>query len=347
LLQIKQQVELKALSTMAVSAKAARLVELNSVDAIKQGMGQIQAEANKLIVGGGSNILFVGDYDGLILYPQLFGIEVVSQTDEQIRVSVGASENWHQWVQHANQQGWYGLENLALIPGTVGASPVQNIGAYGVEVKQFIHLVECFDLTTGELKVFDNASCEFAYRDSAFKQAGQGCYLVTRVEFNLLKQPQLILSYKPLADFFADKVNVSAKQVLDKVCQIRSEKLPDPNVLPNCGSFFKNPVISQQQFEQLQQRFSNIVAYPTDNGVKLAAGWLIDNAGYKGKRVGNIGVHQHQALVLVNYGESDGSKIKALAEEIQQLVLQKYDVMLEAEVRMEGMVNLERITKKA
>lgn len=333
---VKTQVELKKLTTFKVSATASHFLSLNSVNAAVAAIDQIKAYQDKMVLGGGSNVLFVGDYQGLIIYPQLFGIQLIDETEEQVRVSVAASENWHDWVLHSNKKGWYGLENLALIPGTVGAAPVQNIGAYGVEVRQFIHQVECIDLTSGEVLLLTNAQCEFDYRDSFFKRAGQGKYLVTRVEFNLKKQPDLCLSYRPLAEHFKFQDEVSAKGVIDRVCHIRQQKLPNPNELPNAGSFFKNPVVSKEHYEILKRDHPEIVAYPMEEGFKLAAGWLIEQAGYKGMREGDIGVHCEQALVLVNYGEDDGAKIEQLANKIQQGIWNKFKVELEPEVRIEG-----------
>jgi len=204
LLQITKQVQLKKLTTFNVSAIASNFIQLDSVEAILQAMPLINQFSRRLVLGGGSNILFVGDYQGLILYPQLFGIELLSEDERSCRVSVGASENWHNWVLKANLNGWHGLENLALIPGTVGAAPVQNIGAYGVEIQQLVHQVQAIDLANGETVFFNNQACKFAYRDSLFKRSGQGKYLVTRVEFNLKKQADLCLEYQPLAEYFAD-----------------------------------------------------------------------------------------------------------------------------------------------
>ena len=336
MLQLSKQVELRDLTTFAVDSIASDFIRLDSLEAATQSIPLINQYAKRMVLGGGSNVLFVGSYEGLIIYPQIGGIELLREDQEHYYVSVGASENWHQWVLLSNQNGWFGLENLALIPGTVGAAPVQNIGAYGVEVQQFIERVECIDLDTGSVLQLSRKDCQFAYRDSLIKQAGQGKYLVTRVEFKLLKQPSLNLSYAPLKELFKDKVDITTEQVIKKVCQIRLEKLPDPVELPNAGSFFKNPVIDQAQFEQLSQKYPEIVAYPLESGVKLAAGWLIDKAGLKGMREENVGVHRNQALVLVNYHQPDGSKIWRLAQKVQNKVFKKYGVKLEPEVRIEG-----------
>lgn len=334
--KVETQVELKDLITFHVSAHAAAFIELDSVRATMQALPAIQSYSKRLVLGGGSNFLFVGDYQGLVIYPRIFGVELLSEDDEHYLVSVGASENWHNLVVQANKNGWYGLENLALIPGTAGAAPVQNVGAYGVEAGDFIHRVEAVDLESGELRLFTNAECQFAYRDSVFKRAGQERFLVTRVEFKLNKQPQLCLDYRPLAESFKNFAKVSPQQLLETICEIRQQKLPDPAELPNAGSFFKNPLVEPSHFDRLKTEYPDIVGHPVDGGVKLAAGWLIDQAGYKGLRQGNVGVHRFQALVLVNYAEVDGNKIWTLAKEIQQSVWQKYGVKLEPEVRVEG-----------
>lgn len=335
-LNIESHVDLKLLNTFAVSARASRFLTLENHEAIIKALPIIQTSSKRLILGGGSNLLFISDFDGLVIFPQIFGIQVISHDEENVLLSVGASENWHEFVVSSVKNGWFGLENLALIPGTVGASPVQNIGAYGVEVKQFIECVECIDLQTGESLIFKNEDCQFAYRDSFFKQADFGRYLITHVQFRLSKTPQLNLTYKPLADFFKDKLDVTPMDVVQEVCKIRSQKLPDPKTLANAGSFFKNPVVSLSQYETLQQSFPDIVAYPVDNDYKLAAGWLIDHAGLKGYRDDDVGVHEHQALVLVNYSATSGKRILALAKKIQEIIAEKYQVKLEAEVRVIG-----------
>ncbi len=333
---IIQQVELRRLATFNVVARADYFLELPSLELTLEMLPEIQKHQKRLVLGGGSNVLFIKDYDGLVLFPQIFGIKLLEETNDTYRISVGASENWHDWVVYSNQQGWYGLENLALIPGTVGAAPIQNIGAYGVEVKKFIHQVEYVNLDTGEQGLFSAKACQFDYRDSLFKQAGQGKYLVTRVEFNLQKRSELCLSYEPLKTDFSNKPDVKPIDLLNRVCELRQAKLPDPKLLPNAGSFFKNPVISQEDFIKIKQDYPNIVSYPDKNGVKLAAAWLIDQAGFKGMRCENVGVHEHQALVLVNYGENEGQKIWDLAQKIQAKVKHQYGIHLEPEVRIES-----------
>ena len=336
MLKTSEQVELKPFNTFRVSAKARHFLQLDSVSDCQAALSLINGHRNRLVLGGGSNLLFIQDFDGLIIYPQIFGIEVLAEDDAAVLLSIGASQNWHEFVLMATDRGWFGLENLALIPGTVGASPVQNIGAYGVEVKQFIQRVHCIDLDTGESLWLTNEACQFGYRDSLFKRAAPGRYLITHIEFKLYKQPHLNLSYQPLAEYFNGHQKVTPSEVLNRVCEIRAQKLPDPQSLANAGSFFKNPVVSQLQFQSLQQRFADIVAFPTDEGVKLAAGWLIEKAGFKGVRQGDVGVHKHQALVLVNYGELKGDKIWQLAVKIQDVVEEQFGVVLEVEVRVIG-----------
>lgn len=333
---INQQVELTQLNTFNVKAKAGYFIQLPSLQAVFDALPQIQQHKQRLVLGGGSNLLFTEDYQGLVLYPQIKGIKLIKQTKDHYFVSVGASENWHNWVVYANQQAWYGLENLALIPGSVGAAPIQNIGAYGVEVKQLIDRVAAIDLDTGKLIEFSNPECQFAYRDSYFKRAVAGKYLITRVDFKLSKTPQLCLTYEPLKSEFANNPQVTALDVLKRVCQLRQAKLPDPQTLPNAGSFFKNPLISPEKFKQLQAAYPQIVFYPDEKAVKLAAAWLIDKAGYKNFRQEKVGTHKQQALVIVNYGETDGQKIYQFAQYIQAKVSQQYGVFLEPEVRVIG-----------
>jgi UDP-N-acetylmuramate dehydrogenase len=337
---ISTNVALRQLNTFNVKAFAASFIQIDSLQQLKSHYAEISSYSERLILGGGSNLLFIGDYPGLVIYPQLKGIQVIAEDDRQVTLRVAASEVWHEFVCYCLDKGYFGLENLALIPGTVGAAPVQNIGAYGVEVEPFIRQIECFDLQQGELTIFSHDDCQFGYRDSLIKQAGQGHYLVTSVDFVLRKKSKLVLTYKPLSEYFANLTSVSPQQVFERVCQIRAEKLPDPAQLANAGSFFKNPVISQQHYQQLKQSFPALVAYPVDSEMaqsyKVAAGWLIEIAGFKGKVIGKVGVHKHQALVLVNYSDDDGSNILALAQTIMQAVKQMFGIKLEAEVRVLG-----------
>jgi len=337
---ISTNVALRKLNTFNVTANAAAFIQIDSVQQLKSHYSEIFSYSERFILGGGSNLLFTGDYSGLVIYPQLKGIQIVSENDEQVILRVAASEVWHEFVGYCLKKGYYGLENLALIPGTVGAAPVQNIGAYGVEVESFIEQVECFDLRKGEFTCLSHHDCRFAYRDSFIKRAGQGNYVVTSVDFMLHKQQQLVLNYKPLLEYFAGQSKVTAQQLFDRVCQIRTEKLPNPVQLANAGSFFKNPLITANHYQNLKQSFPGLVAFPVDGGehkmFKVAAGWLIEKAGFKGQLFGKIGVHEHQALVLVNYSDTDGANIQALAERIMKEIKRLFKIDLEPEVLILG-----------
>lgn len=283
------------------------------------------------ILGEGSNSLFVESQAPIIVQPKFKGIEITEQENHFI-VKAGAAENWHDLVAFCLEQGIYGLENLALIPGCVGAAPVQNIGAYGVEFADYCQTVHWYEFRSKTMQALDNKQCRFAYRDSIFKQALYNKGLITQVTFKFPKAWQANLSYAGLDSLNED---CSAKQVMAKVIELRSSKLPNPKELPNAGSFFKNPVVNAEEFLVLKQAYPTIPNYPQKNGeVKLAAGWLIDQAGLKGFRHEGVGVHQQQALVLVNYSSELGSDIISLAKFVQQKVMAKFSVLITPEVRM-------------
>jgi len=346
LIQITTNISLEHLNSFKVHAKTRAFIQIDHVSQLPELSDEIASYENRLVLGGGSNLLFVSDYDGLVIYPKLKGIQVVAEDNHQIILRVAASENWHEFVQYCLDKKYYGLENLALIPGSVGASPVQNIGAYGVEVESFIQQVECFDLQQTKFLTLSNKECRFSYRDSFIKQAGQGRYLVTSVDFVLQKNLTPVLSYKPLQEYFNGNDLVSAKQIFDRVCFIRSQKLPDPKKLANAGSFFKNPIINKEQYLQLKKDFPESITYPIQQAseegfkvatdYKVAAGWLIEKAGFKGKTFDKVGVHKHQALVLVNYSDTQGKNIWILAQKIMRKVKQIFSIELEVEVRVVG-----------
>ncbi len=335
MLSILPNYPLDQLNSFHVSAKAAAFLRLENLDQLIE-LAKIASDYESvLVLGGGSNLLFVEDFPGLVVYPQLKGIEVIKEDEEEVILRVAASEIWHQLVQYTLHNGYYGLENLALIPGTVGAAPVQNIGAYGVEIKDFIERVHCFDLETAESLVIANQDCLFAYRDSLFKRAGSGKYLVTQVDLCLSKTPRLVLDYQPLKSDFQNITNATPQQVFERVCEVRRSKLPDPEKIANAGSFFKNPLVSAQDYERLKKEYPQMVAYPQADGqYKLAAGWLIDQAGFKGRVFDKVGVHKDQALVLVNYSDTNGRHIWQLAQKIMAKIDEKYQVKLEPEVRI-------------
>jgi UDP-N-acetylmuramate dehydrogenase len=289
-----------------------------------------------LFVGSGSNVLFTQNFIGLIAKMEIMGIKKLNETASNLILEVGAGENWHHFVSYCVQKGWGGLENLSLIPGTVGASPIQNIGAYGVEVQECIHRINAYDTFNNQWITLSNKDCAFGYRTSLFKQVPNR-YIITHVEFILHKQPKLRTDYGAIRDVLHNKgiKNPSLENVAAAVIEIRTNKLPDPKKLGNAGSFFKNPVISKDQFEALEQNFPNMVAYPISNvEYKIAAGWLIEAAGWKGVRKGNVGCYEKQALVIVSYGIVSGKEIFDFSEEIIHSVQEKFKVTLEREVNV-------------
>ncbi|MEO0404434.1 MAG: UDP-N-acetylmuramate dehydrogenase, partial [Bacteroidota bacterium] len=263
------------------------------------------------------------------------GIEVLKEDAEGWEVKVGAGENWHQFVLYCVQQGWAGVENLSLIPGSVGAGPMQNIGAYGVELKERFVCLEAYHLKDGEVHVFDNPSCEFGYRESVFKRKLKGQYVIVSVTFKLLKTSELRTSYGAIQAALEEmQLEPSVKNISEAVISIRQSKLPDPAKIGNSGSFFKNPIVSSAEYSKIQGSHPNVVGYPVDKGVKLAAGWLIDQAGWKGHDRGGYGVHDRQALVLVNRGDATGDAIYQLSEDIISDIKTKFGVSLEREVNV-------------
>ncbi len=292
-------------------------------------------EKSILILGEGSNILFTKHYEGLILLNQIRRMEVKTEDEDWVYLKVNSGENWPALVDYTVDQGWGGLENLSLIPGTVGAAPVQNIGAYGAELKDVLESVEVFNMQTGKTEVFSKAECGFGYRDSIFKTKYKGRYFILSVLLKLSKNPNLNLEYAPLKKKFEnrDPGLISVKEVSDAVKEIRLSKLPDPAKLGNAGSFFKNPVVSFAKIEELAAEYPETPFYKVDEeNYKVAAGWLIEKAGWKGKRIGDAGVHEKQALVLVNYGSVTGEEIFKLSQKIQSSVNSKFGVELECEV---------------
>ncbi|MDR1681531.1 MAG: UDP-N-acetylmuramate dehydrogenase [Prevotellaceae bacterium] len=291
----------------------------------------------RLVLGGGSNMVFCGDFDGLVIHPRMGGIEKQAEDAEEVYLRAGAGVVWDDFVACAVQHGWGGAENLSFIPGRVGASPVQNIGAYGVEAKAIIHQVECILTGTGERRIFSNAECAFGYRDSVFKHAWKDRAVVTHVVFRLRKRPVLQVHYSPLADELKNYPEHSLPAVRQAIIAIRRRKLPDPAETGNAGSFFKNPVVPKATAERLAAADPQLTLYPVnDASVKLPAGRLIELAGWKGRRVGNVGVHAQQALVLVHYGGGTGNEIMALAAAIRQSVYDRFGVQLEPEVNVIG-----------
>ena len=287
----------------------------------------------KLIIGGGSNILFTKDYEGVILYSCIKGIHILEENDNHIKVKVGSGENWDDFVKFCVSKNWYGIENLSLIPGSVGAVPIQNIGAYGVEVKDYIYDVNGIDLKNNTKKTYSNKSCDFEYRDSIFKRELKNNFFVTEVTFILNKNKKFTLDYSELKNI--NSQNLTIQNVRDKIIEIRNSKLPNPKLLANAGSFFKNPVINIKIAKKIKEKYNDFKYYQINESmVKISAAWLIEKSGWKGHKEKNIGVYNKHALVLVNYSSENGKDIKMLSKKIKESVLEKFNVTLEKEVNV-------------
>ena len=287
----------------------------------------------KLIIGGGSNILFTKDYEGVVLYNCIKGIHILEENDNHIKLKVGSGENWDDFVKFCVNKNWYGIENLSLIPGSVGAAPIQNIGAYGVEIKDYIYDVNGIDLKNNLKKTYTNKSCDFEYRDSIFKRELKNNFFVTEVTFILNKNKKFTLDYSELKNINGQ--NLTIQNVRDKIIEIRNSKLPDPKLLANAGSFFKNPVINIKIAKNIKEKYNDFKYYQINESmVKISAAWLIEKSGWKGHKEKNIGVYNKHALVLVNYSSENGKDIKILSKKIKESVLEKFNVTLEKEVNI-------------
>lgn len=338
-MQIHENISLKPYNTFGIAAKARYFASFYSIEELAE-LTSLPPTNNQqlptLILGGGSNILFTQDYNGLLLKNELKGIEVIKEDEEHFYVKAAAGENWHQFVLYCIDHNYAGVENLSLIPGNVGASPMQNIGAYGVEIKDVFHSLDSFNLIDKKVETFYKEDCEFGYRESVFKRKYKGKYVISSVTFRLNKRPTFNTSYGAIQHEL-DKMEiheVTIKAISQAVINIRTSKLPDPKETGNAGSFFKNPTIPAMQFENLKKEFPNIVGYPSGDNIKVAAGWLIEQCGWKGYRKGDAGCHAKQALVLVNYGDAKGSDIYDLSTEILESVKMKFDIDLEREVNI-------------
>ena len=332
-MQIQQNIPLKQFNTFRIRAMAREFSSLNSVDELHNLELQ---DKHLLILGGGSNILFTRDFDGLVLKNELKGIEVVGEDEDHIYVKAGAGENWHGFVLFCVDRGYAGVENLSFIPGNVGASPMQNIGAYGVEIKDVFHELEAYHIHDRKIVHFNNSDCAFGYRESVFKNIFKNQFIILNVTYRLNKKPVLHTEYGAIQQEL-EKRNPSyptIKDISDAVIRIRSSKLPDPKLIGNAGSFFKNPVISAVDFARIKNEFPSVVAFPSGEKIKLAAGWLIEQCGWKGFRKGDAGCYPKQALVLVNYGSASGKEIYSLSEDILLSVKAKFGVTLEREVNI-------------
>ena len=334
-MNIQKNYSLLPHNTFGMDVKASVFMEYESVEELKDLLGQSSlVEGTWLHIGGGSNLLFTKDYPGMILHSAIKGFEVVGENEEEVLVRAGAGEVWDDFVAYAVEKGWYGAENLSLIPGEVGASAVQNIGAYGVEAKDLIVKVATIEVATGKECVFGNDDCGYAYRESVFKHALKGKYIVTHVTYRLFKKPSYRLDYGNVHSELEKRgCELTLENVRQTIIDIRESKLPDPKVQGNAGSFFMNPIVPRPLFEELLSKYPSMPFYEVDaERVKIPAAWMIDQCGWKGKQLGRAGVHNKQALVLVNCGGATGQEIIALSEEIQRSVFDKFGVRISPEV---------------
>lgn len=327
--------DLQPLNTLAVPSYASSYVRVEDTATLKKALAIAQKQDLPLLVlGGGSNVVLPEQFAGLVVQVAIKGIEVAAEDDEHVWVRAGAGEVWQDLVEYSLQRDLHGLENLSLIPGTVGAAPIQNIGAYGVELDTVFERLTAVDRRSLDECAFEKADCEFRYRDSVFKNRLRDAVVITSVTLRLQKRAPLNIAYAPLQLALADvpAEQITARKVSDAVIAIRRSKLPDPAQIPNAGSFFKNPVVSQQQCDALRERYPEIVSYPLSDGdVKLAAGWLLEKAGWRGHQLDGVGMHAQQSLVLVNPGRRQGGVILEYARRVQQDILERFGVTLERE----------------
>ena len=339
MIKAEKNADLLPFNTFGLKVKAKLMCRIASLQALEEVIeSEIFRSEPYYILGGGSNILFTQDYNGLILKVDLKGHSIVEENSDYVLIKVQAGVNWHAFVQYAVENNYGGIENLSLIPGTMGAAPIQNIGAYGVEIKNVVQQVDAIDLSSGHSIVFNNEKCEFGYRESVFKRGGIKKYFISSVTLRLTKKNhQLSTHYGALHDAIKHiHINeLSLQNISDAVIKIRQSKLPDPAVIGNAGSFFKNPTLSVAMYEELKKEHPQMPSYPVDNEhVKVPAGWLIESCGWKGKKINKVGVHPLQALVLVNYGNGTGEEILQLSEKIQASVLEKFEITLTPEVNI-------------
>ncbi|MDH5474853.1 MAG: UDP-N-acetylmuramate dehydrogenase [Cyclobacteriaceae bacterium] len=333
-MKIVNNFSLKNLNTFGINSIAKLYTEISTENDLISLVGNKYYQQNKhLILGGGSNILLTSNFDGLVIKNNIKGIEIVEENEHHIWVKANSGEVWHDFVKYCITKNYGGVENLSLIPGTVGAAPMQNIGAYGVEIKDVFDSLSAIEKATGKSQSFSLADCRFDYRESIFKNEVLNQFFITSVTFKLTKKDHVFnISYGAIRDMLG-ATPPSLKNISDVVIKIRQSKLPDPTKIGNSGSFFKNPTIEKIVFEELNATFKTMPNYQLSNGkTKIAAGWLIEQCGWKGKRFGEVGVHEKQALVLVNYGNGKGKDIVLLAEKIQKSVLEKFDIKLQTEV---------------
>ena len=336
-MKLEENFSLKAYNSFGIDIKAAFFGELHSENDLQQCIADGLFKEKVLILGGGTNMLFTRDFPGVVLQNNLKGISVVSETGQSVLIRAAGGEIWHSLVEYSVAKNWGGIENLSLIPGTVGAAPMQNIGAYGVELKDVFYSLEATDILTGEIKLFNFNDCKFGYRNSIFKNELKGKYFISGVTLQLNKNPKVNITYGAIKDVLKlqDITNPGIKEVSDAVISIRKSKLPDPKILGNAGSFFKNPVIDISFFKKLKEKFPDIKSFPDEsNKMKIAAAWLIENSGLKGYNNGNAAIHDKQPLVIINKGNATGNEIKDLADFVIKTVNEKFGIVLTPEVNI-------------
>lgn len=336
-MKIYENHNLSKLNTFGISVNAKFFVEVESEKGLLELFSLLEfKQYKKIFLGGGSNVLFVQDYDGMVILNKLKGIEIVNEDEEKICIRAMGGESWHDLVVFSVERGYWGIENLSLIPGTVGAAPMQNIGAYGVELKDTLLTVEAVHIQTGLKKIFTKEECELGYRDSVFKNKLKGLYFISAINLELSKKPKPNLSYKILAEYLENnKIEVkNPKDVSKAVIDIRKSKLPDPKIIGNAGSFFKNVFIQKEQLSKLLEKYPNMPYFEEEGIIKIPAGFLIEQCGWKGQRVGNVGIHEKQALVLVNFGGATGEEVINLANKIIESVKEKFALELTPEVNI-------------
>ena len=339
MITVQKQISLQPYNTFGIDVTAKYFTVLSSNDAVAELLQSPVFQSNKhILLGVGSNILLTKDFDGLVIKNEIKGITIVDESESEVVIKVGAGEIWHDLVCYAIDKNWGGVENLSLIPGTVGAAPMQNIGAYGVEIKEVIENISAIEIATGAEKIFAKEDCQFGYRESIFKHALKNKFIISSVTLRLSKVNHSInIAYGGLRDspHIKDKETVTIQDVSTAVIEIRRSKLPDPAKIGNAGSFFKNPVIETETYNSLQKDYATIPGFKVnDNETKVPAAWLIEQTGWKGKAVGNVGVHKNQPLVLVNFGGGKGDEILSLAQQVQQSVYEKFGVKLQLEVNV-------------
>lgn len=336
-MKILEHYDLSKLNTFGVFVFARYFAEVHSEEEFLELTKEpVFRDSEKLFLGGGSNVLFTKDFDGIVILNKIEGIEITDEAEEGVTIQSKSGTIWHDLVTFAVERGYWGIENLSLIPGSVGAAPMQNIGAYGAELKNTLLYIEAYDILTGEKRKFSKEECELGYRDSIFKNSFKNKYFITDVVLRLSKKENKNISYKVLSNYLKENnINpTTSKEISDAVADIRRSKLPDPKVIGNAGSFFKNVFLNKEKLNELLSTYPDMPYFEEDSIIKIPSAWLIEQCGWKGKRVGNVGVHDKQALVLVNHGEGKGEEIKQLADEIIKSVYLKFGLNISPEVNL-------------